>query len=83
MTRSLFLLLAICFSTTAFAESAQPKVGNKPLVQAKPRIRWAASLLERSEAQSYGLATRSLRAELIQGGVPIDRPVIPEPEISP
>ena len=35
--RSLFILVAICFSTTAFAQSAPPKVGNKRLVQIKPK----------------------------------------------
>jgi len=35
--RSLLILVAICFSATAFAESGPPKVGNKPLVQVKPK----------------------------------------------
>lgn len=35
--RSLFILVAICFSSTAFAQSAPPKVGNKVLVQVKPK----------------------------------------------
>jgi len=35
--RSLFILVAICFSTTAFAQSAPPKLGNKPRVQVKPK----------------------------------------------
>ena len=35
--RSLLILVAICFSATAFAQSAPPKVGNKPLVQVKPK----------------------------------------------
>ncbi len=30
------VLVAIFFSATAFAQSAPPKVGNKPLVQVKP-----------------------------------------------
>ena len=33
--RSLHIFAAICFSATAFAQT--PKVGNKPLVQVKPR----------------------------------------------
>ena len=37
MIRSLLILVAVCFSTTAFAQSAPPKVGNKPLVQVKPK----------------------------------------------
>ena len=35
--RSLFILVAICFSGTAFAQNAPPKVGNKALVQVKPK----------------------------------------------
>ena len=35
--RSLFILVAICFSATAFAQSAPPKIGNKPLVRLKPK----------------------------------------------
>ena len=35
--KSLLVLFAICFSATAFAQSASPKVGNKPLVQVKPK----------------------------------------------
>ncbi len=35
--RTLLILVAICFSATAFAQSAPPKVGNKPLVQVKPK----------------------------------------------
>jgi hypothetical protein len=34
--RSLLILIAICFSATAFAQSPPPKVGNK-LVHAKPK----------------------------------------------
>ena len=35
--RSLLMLVAICFSATAFAQSAPPKIGNKRLVQVKPK----------------------------------------------
>jgi hypothetical protein len=37
IVRVLLLLAAISFSATAFAQSAPPKVGNKPLVQVKPK----------------------------------------------
>jgi hypothetical protein len=37
MMRSPLVLAAICFSATAFAQSAPPKVGNKSLVQVKPK----------------------------------------------
>ena len=35
--RSLLIIVAICFSATAFAQSAPPKIGNKRLVQVKPK----------------------------------------------
>ena len=35
--RALVILTAVCFSTSAFAQDAPPKIGNKPLVQVKPK----------------------------------------------
>jgi hypothetical protein len=35
--RALIIFAAVCFSTSAFAQAASPKVGNKPLVQVKPK----------------------------------------------
>ena len=35
--RVLLILAVICVSTNAFARDAAPKVGNKPLVQVKPK----------------------------------------------
>src|ERR1019366_1858974 len=35
--RALVILTAICFSTSAYAQDAAPKVGNRPLVQVKPK----------------------------------------------
>jgi hypothetical protein len=35
--RALLILAAMCFSTSAFAQDALPKVGNKPLTQVKPK----------------------------------------------
>jgi hypothetical protein len=37
MTRLLIILAAISLSATAFAQTAPPKVGSKPLVQVKPK----------------------------------------------
>ena len=34
--RFLIILAVVCFSANAFAQSAPPKVGDKPLVQVKP-----------------------------------------------
>jgi len=35
--RALIILTAVCFSTSAYAQDAPSKVGNKPLVQVKPK----------------------------------------------
>jgi hypothetical protein len=35
--RAPVILAAIIFSTSAYAQDASPKVGNKPLVQVKPK----------------------------------------------
>jgi hypothetical protein len=35
--RAMVILVAICFSANAFARDKPPKVGNKPLVQVKPK----------------------------------------------
>lgn len=35
--RALLVFVAICSSASAFAEESSPKVGNKPLVQVKPK----------------------------------------------
>ena len=43
--RSLLILVAICFSTTALAQSASPKVGNRPAVQAKPKEQTGCKLV--------------------------------------
>src|SRR5438874_9669078 len=43
--RSLLILVAICFSGTVFAQSPPPKVGNKPLVQLKPKAPMGCKLV--------------------------------------
>jgi hypothetical protein len=35
--RALVILAAACFSMSAYAQDASPKVGNKPLAQVKPK----------------------------------------------
>jgi hypothetical protein len=44
-TGSLLILLAVCFSGTVFAQSAPPKVGNKVLVQLKPKAPLGCKLI--------------------------------------
>jgi hypothetical protein len=43
--RALLVIVAVCFSATAFAQSAPPKVGNKPLAQAKPQAPMGCKLV--------------------------------------
>ena len=43
--RSLLILVAICFSATAFAQSVPPKVSNKPSVRVKPKEPTACKLV--------------------------------------
>ena len=45
MIRLLLILVAICFTTTAFAQSAPSKVGNKPPVRAKSKEPTACKLV--------------------------------------
>jgi hypothetical protein len=43
--RALLILIAVCFSATAFAQSPPPKVGNKPLAHGKPQAPMACKLV--------------------------------------
>jgi hypothetical protein len=43
--RSLLIFVAIFFSTTAFAQSAPPKVGHKPPIRVKPKEPTACKLV--------------------------------------
>ena len=59
MTMRTLLILAsiICFSAPAFAQTAAPKVGGKPLKQVKPLAPMAASSSEQSRGPSFGPVT--------------------------
>jgi hypothetical protein len=43
--RVLLILATISFSATAFAQSAPPKIGDKPLVQVKPKAPMGCKLI--------------------------------------
>jgi hypothetical protein len=43
--RALFILVAICFSTAAFAQTATPKVGKKAAVRATPQAPMGCKLV--------------------------------------
>jgi hypothetical protein len=42
---SLLILIAICFSTTEWAQGAPPKAGNKPVARVKPKEPTACKLV--------------------------------------
>src|ERR1700738_2041871 len=81
--RVLLVLAAISFSATAFAQSAPPKVGNKPLVQMKPKGSpgckfvgtvkgtklWAGDC-EAAELRSSVPATETTLPEAAAGAIP-------------
>src|ERR1700722_6285991 len=43
--KALLVLVALCFSASAFARASPPKVGNKPLVQVRPRAPMGCKLV--------------------------------------
>jgi hypothetical protein len=43
--RALLIIVAVCFSATAFAQSPAPKIGGKPLVQVKPQAPMGCKLV--------------------------------------
>ena len=45
--RALVILTAVCFSTSAYAQDAPPKAGNKPLVQVRPKEPMGCKLVGR------------------------------------
>ena len=56
--RSLLILFGICLSANVFAQDALPKVGNKPLVQVKPKEPLGCKLVgngQRDQAMGWGL----------------------------
>jgi hypothetical protein len=85
MTMRIFLVLAaIGFSATAFAQSAPPKVGNKPLAQVKPKEPmgcklvgtvkgtklWAGDCVASSELRGAAAATETNLPDAAAGAIP-------------
>jgi hypothetical protein len=82
--RVLLVLFAICFSATAFAQSAPPKVGNKSLAQAKPKEPpgcklvgtvkgtklWAGDCVASSELRGAAPATETDLPAAAAGAIP-------------
>jgi hypothetical protein len=55
--RALSVVVAVCFSTAAFAQSPRPKSGIGRWRRQSCGPRWVASSLERSKGQSFGPET--------------------------
>jgi hypothetical protein len=77
--RSLLILVAICFSATAFAQSAAPKVGNKQLVQVKPKEPMGCKLVGRVNGTK--LWAGDCTGPELRGAIPSTetQSVVPEP----
>ena len=74
--RCLLVLVAICFSTTAFAQSAQPNVGNKPVVRVKPKEPSGCKLVGTVRGTKLW-AGDCVGVELLKG--PTETQTLPEP----
>jgi hypothetical protein len=61
--KALHVLIAICFSASAFAQDASPKVGGKPLVQVKPKTPQLQTCRNGQGDQAVGRRLHSVRTE--------------------
>src|ERR1700756_4575658 len=78
--RSLLILVAICFSGTVFAQSAPPKVGNKPLVlQLKPKAPMGCKLVGTVRGTKLW-AGDCVGSELRGSTTTTENQVLPEPQ---
>ena len=76
--RSLLILVAICFSATAFAQSAPPKVGSKPLVQVKPKAPMGCKLV--GTVRGTKLWAGDCIGSEIRGSTTTTEKALPEPQ---
>jgi hypothetical protein len=75
--RSLLILVAICFSGTVFAQSAPPKVGNKALIQVKPKAPMGCKLVGTVRGTKLW-AGDCVGAELSGSTITTERQTLPE-----
>jgi hypothetical protein len=82
--RALIILAAITYSATAFAQSAPPKIGNKPLVHVKPKEAmgcklvgtvkgtrlWAGDCIAAEPSSAISTTTPPPLAERAAGAIP-------------
>jgi len=77
--RSLLILVAICFSGTVFAQTAPPKVDNKPLVQLKPKAPMGCKLVGTVRGTKLW-AGDCVGSELRGSTATTENQVLPEPQ---
>jgi hypothetical protein len=77
--RSLFILVAVCCSGTVFAQSAPPKVGNKALVQVKPKEPMGCKLVGTVRGTKLW-AGDCVGSELRGSTTTTENQVLPEPQ---
>ena len=76
--RVLPILAAISFSAAAFAQSAPPEVGNKPLVQVKPKVPTGCKLV--GTVKGTKLWAGDCVGPTLRGAIPPTEPEsVPEP----
>jgi hypothetical protein len=54
MMRVLLILVAVCFSAFAFAQTVPPQVGGKPLVVVKPSTPTGCKFVDRQGNENLG-----------------------------
>jgi hypothetical protein len=74
--RTFLILFAICFSANAFAQDAPPKVGNKPLVQVKPKEPMGCKLVGTVKGTKLWAGDCAAASEL-RGTMPSAEPAAP------
>jgi len=81
--RTFLILFAICFSANAFAQDAPPKVGNKPLVQVKPKEPMGCKLVGTVKGTKLWAGDCAAASEL-RGTMPSVEPAAPPaPDVGP
>ena len=78
----MLILVAIFFSANAFAQTAVPKVGGKPLKQAKPQTQMGCKLVGTVKGTKLWAGDCAAASEL-RGAAPTAEPAAPAPEANP
>jgi len=76
--RALFILVAICFSTAAFAQTPPPKVGKKAAVRATPQAPMGCKLVGTVRGTKLW-AGDCMDASQLRNGAPTGETIPPSP----